>query len=119
MAKIRPKLGQGSIRISLGQLLTNTPSGGGAAGVLSMRDVEIGTLGNFSGSGLVYAGDRFRVDSSIPYPLNLTGGVISRRTWISGYRITNIYFDADIINTALGNPLETPVIEINHWEEEY
>ncbi|MEK7142687.1 MAG: hypothetical protein AAB785_00585 [Patescibacteria group bacterium] len=109
----------GSIRISLGQLLTNTPSGGGASGVLSMRDVEIGTLGNFSGSGLVYAGDRFRVDSSIPYPLNLTGGVISRRTWISGYRITNIYFDADIINTALGNPLETPVIEINHWEEEY
>ena len=109
----------GSITITLGQLFINVPSGGGPSGVLSTRDMVIGTLGNFQGTGLIYAGDRTEIDSSIPYTLNLTGGIIARRTWISGFRTVNIHFDSDIINTTLAHPTETPVIEINHWEEEY
>ncbi len=108
----------GSITITLGQLFVNVPAGG-PAGVLSSRDIVIGTAGNFQGTGLVYAGDRVEIDSSIPYILNLTGGIIARRVWISGFRTVNIHFDSDIVNTALDNPTETPVIEINHWEEEY
>jgi|GEM_PF-851255 len=109
----------GSITITLGQLFVNLPPGGGPSGVLSTRDVVIGTDGNFQGTGLIYAGDRTEIDSSIPYTLNLTGGIISRRTWVSGFRTVNIHFDSNVVNTTLAHPTETPVIEINHWEEEY
>lgn len=109
----------GSITITLGQLLVNLPSGGGPSGVLSTRDIVIGTAGNFQGTGLVYGGDRVEIDSSISYTLNLTGGIIARRTWISGFRTVNIHFDSSVVNTTLAHPTQTPVIEINHWEEEY
>lgn len=109
----------GGITISFGQLFLNPPTGGGASGVLTQASFNIGTLGNFSGTGLVYTGDRTQINASFPYPISLTGGILSRRTWVSGFRTVNIHFDADVINTALGNPNETPVIEINHWEEEY
>lgn len=109
----------GSITITLGQLFLAPPPGGGPSGVLSQKSFIVGTLGNFSGTGLVYTGDRAEIDASIGYTMNLTGGILSRRTWISGFRTVNLYFNTDVINTVLANPADTPVIEINHWEEEY
>lgn len=109
----------GSISVSFGQLLLAPPTGGGPSGALTQGSLTVGTIGNFSGTGLVYTGDRFQIDASIPYNMNLTGGILSRRTWISGFRTTNIYLDADVINAVLATPSDTPVIEINHWEEEY
>ncbi len=109
----------GSIDISLGQLFINQPAGGGASGVLTQGNFEVGLFGNFQGTGLIYAGDRVRFRTSILYPITLTGGILSRRTWVSGFRRIDIYFDTQIINDTLGSSTETPVIEINHWEEEY
>ena len=109
----------GSITVSMGQLNVNPPSGGGPSGVISTSSVVIGGVGNLQGTGLIYAGDRIQFDASFSYTTNLTGGMIARRTWVSGFRIINLYFDSDVVNTVLANPVETPVIEINHWEEEY
>lgn len=109
----------GSITVSLGQIFVNPPAGGGASGVFSTGNVTIGGAGNLQGTGLIYAGDRIQADASFSYITNITGGLIARRTWVSGFRTINLYFSSDVINTALGNPVETPVIEVNHWEEEY
>jgi len=115
----------GSINITLGQLFVNPPTSGpyvGTAGVFTQKDFRVGTLGNFGGRALVYASNRNQIDSSIPYTMDFTGGFLGRRMWISGFRVVNIHFDADIINSTLnlfGLAPTTPVIEINHWEEEY
>lgn len=94
------------------------PPGGGASGILTQKNFEIMATSRFGGTGLIYTGDRFE-HYTMTDTTNLTGGIISRRTWFWGSQTTNIYFDANVINTVLGNPTDTPVIEINHWEEEY
>lgn len=108
-----------SIDLIWSQVNLAPPSGGGASGIMTQKNLKLWTWGNLSGTGLIYTGDRFETLASVPYTTTLTGGIISRRTWLNGFRTTNIYFDADVINTALGNPVDTPVIELNHWEEEY
>lgn len=94
------------------------PAGGGASGILTQKNFEVMATSRFGGTGLIYTGDRFQ-HYTMTETTNLTGGIISRRTWFWGSQTTNIYFDADVINTTLANPIDTPVIELNHWEEEY
>lgn len=108
----------GSINVSKGSITINRPDGN-ASGVLSEKDLKIGSNGNLTGTGLIYTGDRVQIDSSNSLVFDLTGGILSRRTWLSGYRVVNIHYEPTVINTTLGNPIDTPVIEINHWEEEY
>lgn len=112
-------VGHSTNLLKFGQILVEPPSVGSASGILTQGSLTVKTVGNFSGTGLVYAGDRFQIDTSIPYDMNLTGGIISRRTLIAGFRTINIYFDATVIEAVLANPSDTPVIELNHWEEEY
>lgn len=108
----------GSISITKGQL-TIAPGTDGFSGVLTQRDFIVGSEGNFNGTGLIYSSDRAEFDSSTTYSTNLIGGILTRRTWFSGYRAVNITLDPTIINNTLKNSGESPVIEINHWEEQY
>lgn len=103
---------------AVAQINLAPPPGGGASGIFTQKNLEIMPTSRFGGTGLIYTGDRFE-HYTMTATTNLTGGIISRRTWFWGSQTTNIYFDANVINTALGNPLDTPVIELNHWEEEY
>lgn len=107
-----------SISVTKGHL-TIAPGADGFSGVLSQRDFIVGSEGNFNGTGLVYTSDRAEFDSSTIYSMNLVGGILTRRTWFSGYRAVNITLDPTVINNTLKNSGESPVIEVNHWEEEY
>lgn len=98
-------------------LTINQLSDGGAAGILAYSKITIDEKSNFSGTGLLYAGEGVDINSSSS-SINLTGGILSRRITV-GERIVNIHFDKDIINTTLSNPNDTPIIELSHWEEEY
>jgi len=87
------------------------------AGALAQSGFSVNSKGDLSGTGLVYAG--FRTDfNNSSSPLTFTGGFLTRRMYFNA-RTLNIYFDADVINDTLANPTATPIIEINHWEEEY
>ena len=75
--------------------------------------------------GLIYIGDRFAFD---PYyhsapaseTINIEGGIFTRRLDAHGERILNIEFNREWINQALPpDPDEVPVIQTEHWEEEY
>lgn len=76
-------------------------------------------------TGLVYIGDRFSFDlwfnlDPATEAINITGGILSRRFNGNGLRTINIVFNKDLINEGLlPNPPETPVIQFQHWEEEY
>jgi len=108
----------GSISITKGQLTIDLGTDG-FAGIITQRDFIVGSEGNFNGHGLVYTSDRTEIDSSTNYSMNLLGGIVSRRTWFSGYRSVQITLDPAIMNDTLKDSGTTPVIEINHWEEEY
>ena len=100
-----------------GTLNINPPSAGQPAGAIAEGSFEIDNKGNFSGTALIYAGFRVEIESSST-PITFTGGILSRRIEVED-RVLNIYFDNTIINDTLDNPADTPIIEINHWEEEY
>jgi hypothetical protein len=100
-----------------GIITINSPGSSQPSGVVSQHDIIINKYGNLSGHGLVYSGTKVDLGPSTN-AIELTGGILSRRIIISS-RIITIHFSADIINWTINNPTETPVIEINHWEEEY
>ena len=89
----------------------------GAGGIISEKKVIIEKKGNLSGTGLIYGGEGTDLNSS-SYAINLTGGILSRRITVTERTVT-IHLNLDVINDTLSSPTDTPVIEINHWEEEY
>ncbi|MFA6422907.1 MAG: hypothetical protein WCW17_00465 [Patescibacteria group bacterium] len=90
---------------------------GKPSGIASMSKITIDRFGSANITGLVYAGSR--VDISTGFPMTITGGILSRDFYLN-YRQLDIYFDANLINEALSpSTNDTPVIILNHWEEEY
>ena len=111
---------EGSINIgnqnSLG-LLTVNRVGSSPAGILTMSNVNINRFGKLSDHGLIYAGNK--VDISAGDPITINGGVLSRNIFINSRQV-DVYLDLDLINTTLEpSTSDTPVIILNHWEEEY
>lgn len=107
-----------------GTLTINT-NGTAPSGIISLAKLLVNDGGVLDVEGMVYLGDRFSFD---PYnrnfpqaqTINIEGGILSRRTEGNGPRILNIKLNKDLINQALDpNPNETPIIQVQHWEEEY
>lgn len=107
-------------------------------GTLTINHVEgqpsgVITLSKFTGwaysviniTGLVYVGDRFSFDPWFNLDpntkdINIEGGILSRHFEGRGLRTINIEFNKDLINEVLKpDPPETPIIQFQHWEEEY
>lgn len=89
------------------------------SGVVTLYSFNVKAGGIFSGTGLVYIGEQGEADFDPSFnPIELTGGILARRVSITR-RPVIIHFNPTIINDTIGNPYDTPVIEINHWEEEY
>lgn len=100
-------------------LVINDP-GVGPAGLLSMRKIHFASEADLIDiTGLIYAADELKLDWLSP-GVDLTGGVIVRKMTVSNFfnQIT-LNFDADIVARTLGNPSDAPLINVEHWEEEY
>jgi len=108
------------LRCGRSNLTINQAAGNAPAGLLSKGKINFELcLNNFNASGLIYANDQINV-LSLPGTFNVTGGLISRKlTLTSIWQGINITFDNDIISYALGDPLFSPVVTVEHWEEEY
>lgn len=96
------------------------PSETEPAGIFSKRKIYFKKcLGKFNADGLIYANDQIDV-LSIPNLLNVTGGLISRKLTItSAWQGVNITFNNDNIVSGLGSAIFSPVVTVEHWEEEY
>lgn len=94
------------------------------AGLLSKRKMNIGNGLGFGTAGmnvegLVYAGDELRL-AGVAGPIEIHGGVAARKiTTSSMWQGIDIYLEPDVIVDTFGNPTYSPVITIDHWEEEY
>lgn len=69
--------------------------------------------------GVIYAGSGVNV-LSLPSDFNLTGAVIGRDiSCISVWSTINVNLDSEILSDTLSTTEFSPVITVEHWEEEY
>jgi len=68
---------------------------------------------------LVYSGDQMTI-SSVLAPIEIHGGLVARKIDFSSiWQPFDIYLDADVIVDTFGVASYSPVIIVDHWEEEY
>lgn len=95
---------------------------GQAAGILAKRKInfELWT-GAITINGAVYANDQLSLLSfPLGFSFDITGGLISRKLTITSvWQPLNINHDNTILTEALGATEFSPVITVEHWEEEY
>ncbi len=69
--------------------------------------------------GLIYAGSEMRF-SGIGADINVHGGIVVRKFTLSSmWSDINIFLDSDIITDTFQDPVYSPIITIDHWEESY
>ncbi|PIT90363.1 MAG: hypothetical protein COU22_02575 [Candidatus Komeilibacteria bacterium CG10_big_fil_rev_8_21_14_0_10_41_13] len=100
--------------------LTINDPGSGPVGLIAKRNINLGSQAEtINMEGLIYALDKIQADWESPN-INLTGGMITRRLIVSNFfNPINIDYDEEIILRTLGIATDAPVINIDHWEEEY
>lgn len=95
---------------------------GKKSGVLVKRKIYLELFtGTININGVVYANDQLNI-LSFPFGFNfdVTGGLISRKlSVISVWEPLNITHDNTILVDTLGASDFSPVITVEHWEEEY
>lgn len=91
-------------------------TGAQPSGVVA-NNFSVASYGKFSGTGLIFNQESTSFDSSSD-SITWTGGILSRRIYLYA-RTLNIHFDRNAIIDTLDDPFDTPVVELNHWEEEY
>lgn len=105
----------GRSNIIINKTASSTPSG-----ILAKGRVDFQLcLSSMNAKGIIYANDKINV-LSLPNSINITGGIFSRKiTLTSLWQGFNIIHDSDTIVYALGNPEFSPIVTVEHWEEEY
>jgi hypothetical protein len=113
------KGGAGSPRCGLDNISINHTVGK-PSGIIVRGDVEFSLwAGSVNVQGLFYGMDEIRI-TSLPHQFDIVGGLIGRRfLCISLWQGINITYDDEIIRTGLGAPEFSPVVQIEHWEEQY
>ncbi len=94
------------------------------SGFLAKRKIVAGSyfgFGSYSlyAEGLIYAGDEFNF-SGVQAPIEIHGGIASRKFNLSSlWNGFDIYLDDDVIVDTFSETIYSPIITVDHWEEEY
>jgi len=93
------------------------------AGIFAKRKINFKLwTGDIDITGLIYANDQLNI-LSLPLGGNgftVVGGLVGRKlTVTSTWNTIDITFDNGVITDALGATQFSPVITVEHWEEEY
>jgi Tfp pilus assembly protein PilX len=101
-------------------IVINNPGTSTPSGLLSKGRIDFELcLDDFNATGLIYANDKINI-LSLPKSLKVTGGLVSRKlTLTSLWQGTEIIYDDDIVNYTLGDPQFSPIVTVEHWEEQY
>ena len=94
------------------------------SGILAKRKINMGAFSGFGAhalyiEGLIYSGDETSF-SNAQAPIEIHGGIAMRKLRFSSlWNNVNIYLDSDVIIDTFSNSSYSPVITVDHWEEEY
>ena len=95
---------------------------GKASGIVAKQNITIGDWANIIDvKGLIYTLGNLTIAKFFPtFNFDLDGGIITNETkiWTLDQEI-DITHDDDLIQIGLGNPVTSPIITLEHWEEEY
>ncbi|MDP2708672.1 MAG: hypothetical protein Q8O93_01295 [bacterium] len=95
---------------------------GQPSGLMAKRKInfELWT-GEVDISGIIYANDQLNLlNVPVGFNFNAYGGLISRKLTVTGvWRPINIHYNSEILSQSLGATEFSPVITVEHWEEEY
>lgn len=93
------------------------------SGLFAKKNIMFGSGGaQITIAGLVYAGSNFRLQDGLKkdVTVNITGGIVAKGfDLFIAWNPIIINFNQEYIEDGLGAPLSSPVLLINHWEEEY
>ena len=107
---------------SVGSITINHATGS-PSGILAKDKIYFKSYtGNVNIAGVVYATDQLNIlNLAATGPVfNITGGLVSRKLTISSsWRQINITHDNDILLDVFPPTEFSPVITVEHWEEEY
>lgn len=113
------------LNISSSNVTINRPSSESPSGLISSKKINI-TSSVINGTGVMYSSDEFNISSSSG---NITGGVLGRKFDASSLSPFVLTLSNNVILYGLGylidgeavapNAQFSPVITIDHWEEEY
>lgn len=105
----------GNSDVTINRISSTTPAGLLAKDRIYFEDC----LGSFDANGLVYANDQINI-LGMGGDFDLTGGLISRKlTLTSIWQGIDVVFDDSVIAHTLSDPEFSPVVTVEHWEEEY
>lgn len=110
----------GSNCLNRADITINNVSSSSPSGLLSKGRIDFELcMNSFNSKGLVYANDKINI-LSLPYSINVVGALIARKlTLTSLWQGVNITYDNTVVNSGLGSATFSPVVTVDHWEEEY
>jgi hypothetical protein len=109
-------------RCGSSQLEINSPGENKPSGLVSKEDIVIGDylLGEatLKIQGLIYSGSEIKFED-ITAPVEIIGGIVAREFSFGTRGQADIHLDSEIAENTFRNPIYSPVITINYWEELY
>jgi len=102
--------------------ITVNHTAGQPSGLISKEKVEFESYtGNINISGIVYSTDKLDINGlSSSNTFTVNGGLVGRKLTItSGWGQVTVNLDNAINVDALGEADSSPIITVEHWEEEY
>ena len=112
------------------QITINRPTATTTSGLLTKNKINFGSYSSFTTTtitGVVYANNEIRL-TSLPQSFTVRGGIIGRKlSFTSVLQWFTFILDDEIVRYGLGyeingkpiNPVYSPIITVEHWEEEY
>jgi len=103
----------GAINLTINQANTSTP-----AGLIAKNNISFSSAANVNMSGIIYSDNTCDMSNSA---LNLTvnGAIICMNTDLKGTANMTINTNPQRTAAVLGNAGFSPVVTVQHWEEEY
>jgi len=97
-----------------------TPEDDKPAGLLVKRKINSSEwVASLNITGLIYAGDEMKL-ISLGAAVEIHGGIAVRKFTLSSlWQGVNIYLDSDVVADTFKQPIYSPVITVEHWEESY
>ncbi|MEI6288061.1 MAG: hypothetical protein WCP18_00540 [bacterium] len=101
-------------------VIINQPTTTSPSGLVAKSNVNFDLCFNtFDSEGLIYANNQVNM-LSLPASFAVEGAVAGRyMVFTSLWQGVNILFNNALVNATLGNPMYSPVVTVDHWEEEY
>lgn len=100
--------------------VTLSDPGSGPVGLFAKHDINIGSYASLTSvNGVIYANNDLAITSS-GLNFNVSGAVYGRNFSLSSlWDAMAINYNADRVFRTLGLSAASPLINVNHWEEEY